>query len=234
MPDFLLIDTAGPHAFVAIVSDGKVIAERSNSEQREHASFLQPAIADLLSETGRNWEDIDAISVSNGPGSYTGLRVGLAAAKGLCFAKSIPLICLSTLEIMAEASIESFKDEFGDPGNDLFVPMIDARRMEVFTAAYTKQRIEVSPAQALILSTDSYRELLNAHKVHFFGNGAPKWQIIASHPNAFFPPLMKGMVEAMCTLTTFYFENGHFADVAYSEPFYIKSFHDTRKPNGNE
>lgn len=234
MPNFLLIDTAGPHAFTAICRDGRIIAERSNSEQKEHASFLQPAIAALLAETGMNWKDLHAISVSNGPGSYTGLRVGLAAAKGLCFAQNIPLLCLSTLEIMAEAAISAYRDEFGDPGDALFVPMIDARRMEVYTAAYTKDRVELSPPQALILELNSYSELLDAHKVHFFGNGAPKWQNIANHPQAAFISLLPGLAEAMCRLTGAYYDNAAFADVAYSEPFYIKSFHDTRKPIGNE
>lgn len=225
---FLLIDTAGPDATVALAKDGIIIAERSNSQQREHASFLQPAIQALLTENNLQWSGLNAVAVSNGPGSYTGLRVGLASAKGICFAHKLPLICLSTLEILAEHAISGSKNDLNEA---LFVPMIDARRMEVYTAGYNQNLEIVLEPQALILETDSYFHLLEKNKIIFFGDGSPKWEAVCKHPNAFFLTVPGSISLGMARLTGIYFDKSQFSDVAYSEPFYIKNFHDTAAGN---
>lgn len=135
MPLILHIDTATNYASICISKDDVVLGFEENAEQKNHASFLQPAIKAMFAKCNFNLSDIDAVAVTNGPGSYTGLRVGLASAKGLCFALNKALILLNTLQVMAAASIESKKEEDIDI---LFCPMIDARRMEVFTALYAK------------------------------------------------------------------------------------------------
>ncbi|TAF78182.1 MAG: tRNA (adenosine(37)-N6)-threonylcarbamoyltransferase complex dimerization subunit type 1 TsaB, partial [Sphingobacteriales bacterium] len=149
----LLINTALEEASVGIAVDGKLVDQELNSIQKEHASFLHPAIQSICKNNGITLKEIKAVSVINGPGSYTGLRVGLSAAKGICYANQLPLICINTLEWIA----------FGnkDQATDLIIPMIDARRMEVFTAVYSKQMGVVAPPTNLILEEESYADYLS-------------------------------------------------------------------------
>ena len=174
MAILLHIDTATEFALVGFSKDGEVLAEQENLEQQQHAAFLQPAIQSLSKKLALRLQQIDAVVVSNGPGSYTGLRVGLASAKGICFALQKPLITLNTLEVMAHAALKAF------PEANLFCPMIDARRMEVFTALYNQELDSVMPPQAMILDESSFADRLATARMVFTGSGQEKFHQICS------------------------------------------------------
>lgn len=219
MANILHIDTAFNEASVMLAKDGNVVAVIKNDLVKEHASFLHPAIQTVMADNAVSLKDVDAVAVANGPGSYTGLRVGLAAAKGICFALNKPLICLNNLEIMAASASKQQKD------NDLlYAPMIDARRMEVYTAIYDSNGEIIKPPFSLILGENSFSTSLQEHCILFFGDGSSKWEKICKHPNALFSG-QYDTNEAFATLSNDAFMTKTFADNAYTEPFYLKEFH---------
>jgi tRNA threonylcarbamoyladenosine biosynthesis protein TsaB len=216
MSIILNIDTAVDSAMICLAENGKTIASRKNENQKEHAAWMQPAIVRLLEENALGPRDLSAVSVSNGPGSYTGLRVGLASAKGLCYALNIPLITVDTLKIMALA--------VADKAVDLICPLIDARRMEVFAAVYDKNLVEQIAALAMILHDNSFEALLDKHQILFCGNGSNKFREIVTVGNASFTSI-DTTENALSALAYSCFVNKDFADLAYAEPMYIKEFH---------
>jgi len=222
MSVILNIDTAIDIAHVSIAKDGEIIASASNIEQKDHGGFLQPAIQTLLKNASINISEIDAVGISAGPGSYTGLRVGMASAKGLCYALNKPLIAIGTLEIMAFAAI--LETNIGLSNTPIrFCPMIDARRMEVFTALYDQNlQIEIAPC-AIVLNEDSFANRLLKNRILFFGNGSTKWKGILRHDNAVFTEAFNNAL-AMSKLAHQKFELGDFANLAYFEPIYLKEF----------
>jgi tRNA threonylcarbamoyladenosine biosynthesis protein TsaB len=211
----LQINTAFSEASIGISKNGELLAESTNPDQQDHAAFLQPAILELCKNVQINLNDLQAVSVVNGPGSYTGLRVGLSSAKGICYALNIPIICINTLEWMA----------FGNLGNDttLICPMIDARRSEVFTAVYDKNMVATVQPTAMVLDEKSFESMLNEYSTRFVGNGAEKWQAICNHANASFPASEQN-ARHLSTISYNSFLKNDFADLAYSEPYYIKEF----------
>ncbi|MBS1920162.1 MAG: tRNA (adenosine(37)-N6)-threonylcarbamoyltransferase complex dimerization subunit type 1 TsaB [Bacteroidetes bacterium] len=215
MPLILNIDTALETASICLAKNGIVLHTAANKEQKDHASWLQTAIAELIQISEFELKDINAIAVTIGPGSYTGLRVGLSSAKGLCYALNIPLIAVSTLELMAYAAqnLEA----------DLLCPMIDARRMEVYTAVYTKSLKEVIRPHAMVLNKDFLSGLLNSNTILIFGNGSNKSLAFLNHGNAIFAEVFFD-ASNMATMTLEYFVLGRFADIAYCEPAYLKEF----------
>lgn len=216
----LQINTAFNEASIGIGLNGALVDESINTTQQEHAGFLQPAIQELCKRTGIGLKSLAAVSVMNGPGSYTGLRVGLSAAKGICYALKIPLICINTLDWIAFGNLSD--------NIDLVCPMIDARRMEVFTGLYTREMNRVLEPSALVLDEQSFAAELVEERIGFVGNGAAKWEDICHNHNAFFPLAMhhSGHFAAM-SLT--HYHNKQFADLAYAEPFYTKEFFNTQK-----
>lgn len=216
MVRILHIDTAIEAASVCLSEDGKVLASAVNPSQKDSASWLHVAIQQLLKENDLSPKQLDAVAVSAGPGSYTGLRVGMSAAKGLCFALDKPLIAVSTLKMMAVAALE-------EP-SALLCPLIDARRMEVFTAVYDKDLHERMPPSNLILTGQSFIDLLEQDTVCFFGNGSAKFRQLAAHPNARFADVQAAACQ-MVSLSLHSFQQQEFADLAYSTPFYGKDFH---------
>jgi tRNA threonylcarbamoyladenosine biosynthesis protein TsaB len=228
---FLNIDTATERASVCLSDDKKILAIEISFDQKNHASFIQPAVKKLFESTGQQLSNLDAVAVTAGPGSYTGLRVGLATAKGLCYALSKPLILLNTLEVMAQASINELKHStlnfqhptFNIQPLKLYCSMIDARRMEVFTAIYDDKLQMILYPSAVILSENIFNEYLNKHPVIFSGSGSLKFRNILRHPNAIFSDV-KHSAEDMLALTVEAFTQQQFADIAYSEPFYLKEF----------
>lgn len=214
----LHIDTASAVASVSIARDGKSIGCTENKLVNEHASFLQPAIKNMLNDAGISLTETDAIAVVNGPGSYTGLRVGLASAKGLCFALNKPLITIGTLPLMAHAATAT-----GDK-NILYAPMIDARRMEVFTAVYDAAGKEILSPCSKILDNDSFVEQFLLNKILFFGSGSEKWEKICQHPNALFSTDYS-TVQSFAQLSLEAYSSGQFTTLAYSEPQYLKEFY---------
>ncbi|MBC7935797.1 MAG: tRNA (adenosine(37)-N6)-threonylcarbamoyltransferase complex dimerization subunit type 1 TsaB [Rhizobacter sp.] len=215
----LHIDTASPVASVSIAKDGIVIGCKENKLVNEHASFLQPAIQSMIKDARVAITELDAIAVANGPGSYTGLRVGLASAKGLSYALSKPLITIGTLPLMAHAAAGAEKNE-----NILYAPMIDARRMEVFTAVYDGAGNEQLSPVAKILDNDSYVALLLHHKILFFGSGAEKWRKICTNVNALFSTDYN-ILQSFAQLALEAYKLNQFAALAYSEPQYLKEFY---------
>ena len=223
MSVILNIDTAIDVATISIARGGIILAEISNSDQKEHGSFLQPAIADLLEKTGLSLNQLDAIAVSAGPGSYTGLRVSMASGKGLCFALNKPLIIIGTLKALAYSAILQMESAFPED-EFLICPMIDARRMEVFTSLFDKNLVEISPPVAMILDKGSFANWLLKYQIFFSGNGSHKWRDQCNHPTARFLEVKNNPL-AMSKLSYEKYQNRLFADLNYAEPMYIKGFH---------
>ena len=212
----LHVDTAVQSASVCLSDDDEVLGEMVNPSERDSAAWLHLAIQDLIQKTGRQLAQLNAIAVSAGPGSYTGLRVGMATVKGLCYALNIPLITINTLQLMAASVI--------DPDTDLLCPMIDARRMEVFTALFNINLQEIMPATNLILEELSFRDWLDEQTITFFGNGSEKARPVINHSHAKFVTVKTSAAD-MVQLSLAHFKTQEFADLAYSEPFYGKDFH---------
>ncbi len=214
----LNIDTATAHASVCLSSGEELLAIESNPDQKDHAAFIQLAIKKMLAAADCPLSSLDAIAVSNGPGSYTGLRVGLSTAKGLCYALDKPLILINTLEVIATAAINHVTEL-----SSWFCPMIDARRMEVFSAVYDAELKIILPPSPVILNEHSFTELLEHNSIFFLGSGAGKFMEIVKHDNAKFLQVqhdashMRTIAEKMYLLKSF-------ADKAYSEPYYLKEF----------
>lgn len=218
----LNIDTALETASVSLALDGHILQQASNTEQRDHGAFLQTAIQQILKNTGIHIKELDAIAVIAGPGSYTGLRVGMASAKGLCYAINKPLITVSTLKALTFQAIRQLGIKDNDQSS-LFCPMVDARRMEVFTSVYDKDfNIILNPC-ALILDESSFVKILLKYPIYFFGNGSIKWKNLCKNDNAQFLILDKNPLY-MSQLTYSMFINSEFSDLVYIEPFYIKDF----------
>jgi len=214
---FLLhIDTALETASVCLSDNEKVIGLSLNEKQKDHAAWLHPAILDLTQEAGIGITDLEAIGISIGPGSYTGLRIGLSAAKGLCYALNIPLITVGTLDMMAHSIEEN--------NADLICPLIDARRMEVFTAVYNKSWQKIVQPTALIVDNKSFFNLLLTNKIVFCGNGSKKLQSVLCHDNAIFVQC-DATAAHLARIVYEYWLKKEFADLAYTEPFYIKEFY---------
>lgn len=217
MKNYILnIDTALDKASISL-AEGDTLLGTAISPQQDNGSWLHPAIQLLLHEQQVRLDQLSAVAVSIGPGSYTGLRVGLASAKGLCFALDIPLITVGTLEMIAFAAIQS------GVKSSLICPMIDARRMEVFTALYDLQLNQISPPQAMILDQQSFSAVLATKTVTFCGNGAKKFQELLPADTAGFSAIPADSTHLMA-LSYPKFIKKDFADLAYTEPLYVKDF----------
>ena len=214
------IHTTGETAMVLLSYGNHVLGTVWNHEFKEHAKFLHPAIDQLLKENNITPSHLAAVGVTDGPGSYTGIRVGLAAAKGLCYALKIPLITLNTLDVLALSAIQKIEDP-----TILYCPMIDARRMEVYTAMYTYQHLRLMEPQALILDASFAAEFTKSKKVCFFGSGSLKFQDVYNkdQSNYFFADI-DIQSEAIAKMSYKIFLSGMFSDLAYSEPTYLKDF----------
>lgn len=212
----LNIDTAIEIGSVCLAKDQKNLGIKINPSQKDSAAWLQPAIHELLKEQSFSINDIDAVAVSSGPGSYTGLRVGMATAKGLSYALGIPLIAINTLQMMAAGAI--------DVEADMLCPMIDARRMEVFAAIYDKNLNELLAPHNCIIDSESFKSFLEKGTIVFFGNGSDKMQPVVSNPNAIFKKI-ETTAEQMVLLSYQHFQMKKFEDVAYVEPQYGKEFY---------
>jgi tRNA threonylcarbamoyladenosine biosynthesis protein TsaB len=224
MPLLLNIDTATEHASVCLSKNDTILGLIESSEQKNHASFVQPAIQELMATSHCELKDVDAIAATAGPGSYTGLRVGLASAKGICYALGKPLILVNTLEVMAQSILSYYQsaNQDIDPAS-LLCPLIDARRMEVFTALYTTDLIEKEAPHALIVDENSFTSLLNSQPVIFSGTGYHKVEKTILHPSAIFLNTQHNATHLAIRAINAY-QSGCFADLAYSEPLYVKEF----------
>lgn len=216
MAIILCLETSTTNCSVALSVNGSIIAlKEDNSKHYSHAERLHVFIEQLLNENNITKTNLDAIAVSKGPGSYTGLRIGVSTAKGLCFALDIPLISIPTLEILAkQLQIE----------NGLVVSMLDARRMEVYSSVYDKNIIEVRETRAEVLDQNSFMEFLNNENVYFIGNGVEKFKSICNHTNAKFIEDRMPSSNEMAVLAESKYKKSDIEDVAYFEPYYLKDF----------
>ena len=214
----LNIDTALDSASVCLAEDERILQSAVNDNRNDHATWLHTAIINLLNKNNYTISQLNAVAVSIGPGSYTGLRIGLSAAKGFCYALHIPLITVNTLEMLAWA----VKDEAANM--DFICPMIDARRMEVFTAVYDKMLTEIQLPYSLIIEETSFASLLSSSKILFCGNGSNKAQSIIHSKNAFYSKSGSNATH-LANFSHKRFQKNQFADVAYTEPFYLKEFY---------
>lgn len=212
----LNIDTAVQTASICLSQDGENIGLKINPSQKDQAAWLHVAISELLQQHDLSLHNLDAVAVSAGPGSYTGLRVGMATGKGLCYALKLPFITVNTLQMMAAAAL--------DEPTDLLCPMIDARRMEVFTATYNKSLTEVITPNNTILTEAFLEDLLGKYTITFFGNGSNKLSKLINSKNAIFKDL-NANAGHLGKLSNTSFIQKNFSDLAYSEPFYGKEFY---------
>lgn len=225
----LNIDVSGTVGFVSLSDNGKILETISNNEPMNHAGFLQPAIKQLIQKNNYSLKDLAAIGLSNGPGSYTGLRVGLASAKGLAFALNIPLISINSLQLMALAILQDMKGKTGkadilhDTGL-LICPMIDARRMEVFFGLFDGQLQTLIEPAAAVIDESFLGTFLQKNSIVFTGNGTGKWQRITNHQNAIFVHEI-AVDMAMAELSYKLYLNKYKSDLATVEPFYCKDFY---------
>lgn len=227
MACILNIETSTSVCSVALAVDGAVVFDKVSFNGPSHASLTGVYVEEALHELKSRSLRLDAVAVSSGPGSYTGLRIGVSVAKGLCFGLGIPLIGIHSLDIMAAAAIR----QYSEAEEALFCAMLDARRMEVYAAIYDAQLRPIRPATADIITADSYAEYLSANRVCFFGNGSDKCKSVLTSPNAFFISSIHPLASEMAPLAEKAFEAKQFEDVAYFEPFYLKEFQATIAKN---
>lgn len=220
MPCILHIETSTSVCSVAISEDGQAIFSKEDLNGPSHAVSLGVFVDEALSFADSHAIVLDAVSVSCGPGSYTGLRIGVSMAKGICYGRNIPLIGIPTLEVLSVPVL--LYHEL--PEDALICPMIDARRMEVYAAVYDRALQVKRPTAADIIDENSFQEFLNEHPVYFFGNGAAKCREKINHPNAHFIDDILPLAKLMSPLAEKAFAKGDFKDVAYFEPFYLKEF----------
>lgn len=225
----LHIETSTNVCSVALSEDAYCLFSKSNAEGMNHAALLSVFIAEALEVLKVSGKKLEAVAVSSGPGSYTGLRIGVSTAKGLCYGYGIPLIGVSTLEVLTVQALYSIKDK----ENALFCPMIDARRMEVYAAFYNGKGVIQREISADIITSDSYAEMLANQPVYFFGNGAEKCKTILTHPNAHFMDHLVPMAINMIPFAQREFAEKQFVDTAYFEPFYLKEFQTTAPKTPN-
>ncbi|MCF8297766.1 MAG: tRNA (adenosine(37)-N6)-threonylcarbamoyltransferase complex dimerization subunit type 1 TsaB [Saprospiraceae bacterium] len=215
----LNIETATKICSVALAKDGELISFREQGGQYSHAELITTFIQEVIADAQIEIKDLDAVSISKGPGSYTGLRIGVSTAKGLCYSLDKPMISVSTLQAMALGAVKVVNDK-----NALFCPMIDAKRMEVYTALFDADDNEVREIKADIIDENSFSEYLAKNKIYFFGDGADKCRETITHPNAIFKSEGLPSAKNMICISEKKFQNKLFEDVAYFEPFYLKDF----------
>ncbi len=228
MAVILSIETSTTVCSAALSAEGMVLAHREDFDGRNHATLLSGFIKHCLDHAREHEITIDAVAVSIGPGSYTGLRIGLSEAKGLAYSLGVPLITVDTLQLLAVTAM--FSTDYL-PENALFAPMIDARRMEVFTAVYDLALQPLMAPQPLILDADSYCEFLQQAPVVFMGDGSNKAREVITSPSAIFLPDIAPLAVNMVALAERAYAARDFADVAYTVPAYLKDFQATKPRN---
>jgi len=219
MAFILNIETATPVCSISLGRDGVLLAHKTSVEHNVHSEKLTVFIETIMQECGYDFSMLDAVAVSEGPGSYTGLRIGASVAKGLCYGLGKPLIAIKTLQAMSYGMSVQSPDEHA-----LYCPMIDARRMEVYTALYDFNGNEIEATTAKVIDNQSFQEVLSQRKVIFAGDGMEKCREVITAPNALFLTQFCHSSEWMIPLAEAKWKEKCFADVAYFEPFYLKEF----------
>lgn len=222
MAFILNIETSGYTCSVAISDDDNVILTKESDEKNSHSIKLAPLTNELLKTLNLKTDQINAVAISRGPGSYTGLRIGTSFAKGLCYSLNIPLLAIDTLKLMCVNVLQKFSLS----NESILCPMIDARRMEVYTALYDTSLNNISEIQPLILNQETFEQYHN-NELYFFGSGMNKWKELANAKNSsnfrFIPDILP-KAESMASLSYRLFKEKKYEDTAYFEPFYLKDF----------
>lgn len=221
MSTIIAIETSGKFCSVALIHEGLSEFNLEDEKEMNHASAIGPYVEACMREAKRREWPIDAVAVSMGPGSYTGLRIGLSMAKGLCFSLGVPLIGVSTLKLIA---VKAMFRGFDWEGDEILVPMIDARRMEVYTAAYDFRLNTLLPPQPLIVTEDSYESLPADRQIYFMGDGAEKTKDVLTGENYHWLENVNPKAYDMTALAEKAFRENDFIDVAYSVPEYLKEY----------
>ncbi len=230
MAKILLIETTTRTCSAGIADNGRIVSLREDlSTDYSHSSLLTVFIEEVMHEAGLQAGDIDAAGVSEGPGSYTGLRIGVAAAKGFCYAKDIPLIAIDTMKALTATGLHHMSQIQGVTppvaGKTLYCPMIDARRMEVYYALFDRDLNKMGKTRAEIIDENSFREEhLQDARIFFFGDGAAKCREVLTSPNMHYVPGVYPSVRGMASEAEQLFGQGKFVDLAYFEPYYLKNF----------
>jgi len=222
MPVILSIETSASTCSVAIANDGRNISVKENHVDKSHASILNVLIMEAVAESGIPMGKIDAVAVSKGPGSYTGLRIGVSSAKGICYALNKPLIAVDTLKIMAIMASQVFLQKLDE--ELLICPMIDARRDEVYTALFNSRTEKLNETTAVIISPDFFGDIDPEIAILCCGSGAPKCNEIVKRKNVVFSDSIFPSAEFMCQPALDLYSKACFEDVAYFEPYYLKDF----------
>lgn len=216
----LSLETSGAICSAALHRDGRLIQTLQINEPQAHAARLAPLIRDLLQESSAGTADLEAVAISSGPGSYTGLRIGTSTAKGICFSLRLPLIAVSTLDLLASEGRRIIGDDGG-----LLCPMIDARRMEVYCQVTRAADLGlVRPKEARIIDEASFSELLPYDRMFFFGDGAGKCKAVLNHANCFFPEGINPSAVTLGDMAAEKFRKGEFEDLTAFVPLYLKEF----------
>ena len=223
MSKILNIETSTTVCSVSISENGACKCFRENFNGNNHSELIGVFVQEVLAEAGLEPQNLDAVALSIGPGSYTGLRIGTSFAKGLCYGSDLELITIPTLKIIAQNAKEKYSIE----EDALICPMIDARRMEVYNCIYDANLNEVRETQPEIINESSFAEILQNKKVYFCGNGAEKCKQYITHENAIFLDEVYPLATSMIAIAEEAFAKNDFADVAYFEPFYLKAAHVT-------
>ncbi len=219
----LCLETATPVCSVALNESCCTIALRETEGQNAHSEKITNFIREVMEVAEIDYKQLDAVAVSKGPGSYTGLRIGVSTAKGICYAANLPLMAIDTLEAMAYGMKAKFGSQITD--NDLLIPMIDARRMEVYAAIFDANLNKINDTAALVIDENSFEELLKEHRLWLFGDGAPKLKkVFENQPNISIIDGFKPSAAFMLPLADKALREHDFVDVAYFEPFYLKDF----------
>ena len=220
MPRLLLIETSTSLCSTALAEDGRIVCSRRSTEPRAHASLTAVFVKEMLEESGWTVRELDAVAVSAGPGSYTGLRVCSSTAKGLCFGGQVPLIAVSTLDILARQAIEAGLPE----GCKAILPMVDARRMEVYTAVYSPEGARLTDISPVILDENSFADLFASGPVAVIGDAAAKFAPLRATADGSLFMQCCPEASAMLVPAMRKYEKKEFEDTAYFEPFYLKQF----------
>jgi tRNA threonylcarbamoyladenosine biosynthesis protein TsaB len=226
MTNILCIETSTEVCSVAFAQNGKLQFEKESGDGLNHSELLTVFIENLFDENKVKLSQIDAVAVSKGPGSYTGLRIGVSVAKGICYALNKPLIVISTLDSMANFTAKNLELFYTPKKTEkiLLCPMIDARRMEVYHSIYNLQSEQIEPIVAKVIDENSFSSYLNSFKMLFFGNGAEKCKEKLNHHNALFSGPFKASARFMIQMAEEKYNKKEFENVAYFEPFYLKDF----------
>jgi tRNA threonylcarbamoyladenosine biosynthesis protein TsaB len=219
-PVLLFIETSSEVCSVALSMGSELVSEVVVKEPKAHARLIAPMIESVLKESGIDISGTDAVVVSEGPGSYTGLRVGVSIAKGLCYGSGKPLIAVGSLDLLANIASKQY---FQESSLYRIIPMIDARRMEVYSAVYDSNAVRKSPVVAVIVDENSFRDILDLGLSLFCGDGTEKVRGVINHPNALFTDI-NASAGGMLAPALVKFHESKFEDVAYFEPFYLKDF----------